>query len=116
MSATDSIYCFVKGLTLELTEEYEMQLKKTEDFAKWNLPEEIALEWIDAKGMIEILFTNKCISLPLQQLLFSIIINFEDAFCNSMQVYTHEAMQKSTFWENQRELARKAYDCFSYNA
>ena len=41
-------YMFILNLAKELVQEYDVQYQHMEEFARWNLPEEIALEWIDA--------------------------------------------------------------------
>ena len=102
----------MKTLAIELKSDYESQYSTMEDFARWNLPDEIALEWIDAEGMIEILFKDKWITDELYQLLTLIVNNFITAFKTTPEVYSHEAMKKSEFWDMQRDLAEKALTLF----
>ena len=47
-----------------------------EEFARWNLPEEIALEWIDAEGIVDVLECKKCISKETVDVLREIINAF----------------------------------------
>ena len=78
-------------------------------FVRWNLPEEIGLEWIDAKGII----TSKALALILStesaNLLVKILNNFELAFTDSQKkdVWTVDAMYKHPFWTEQRSLAKQ---------
>lgn len=104
-------YSFIKKLTQELTQDYEIQYYNMEEFVRWNLPDEIALEWIDAEGMIEILEKGNCLSDELLKLLKLIISNFNSAFeQEDYCVYTHDAMKSSDFWNEQRRIATKALD------
>ena len=112
MSSIEEIYNFMKVLTKELTDDYYTQYNNMEPFARWNLPEEIALEWIDAEGMIEILSKEGQLSSELETLLTKIKDNFSSAFEDNLNVYTHERMITGEFWENQRKLAKIALSLF----
>ena len=101
-------YKFILNLAKELELDYDVQYEHMEDFARWNLPEETALEWIDAEGMVEILECGKCISKEAVDLLREIINSFDLAFEKTDNpVLTHEAMKKSDFWDMQRQNAKK---------
>ena len=104
-------YTFILNLTKELAQDYDIQYQHMAEFARWNLPEETALEWIDAEGMVYVLECEKVVSKETVDLLSEIISAFEQAFENiDNPVLTHEAMKKSTFWDMQRLKARKALD------
>ena len=99
---------FVRELTETLAKDYEFQHEKMEEFARWNLPEETALEWIDAEGMIEVLEAGNC--LPPTSILGiqTILKRFYSAFKTpDNPVWTHEAMQKDDFWREQRITAKE---------
>lgn len=104
-------YMFILNLAKELAEDYDTQYQHTEEFARWNLPEEIALEWIDAEGMVNVLESAKCISKEtvdvLREIISAFILEFEKI---DNPVWTHEAMRTSTFWNMQRSNARKVID------
>ena len=91
--------------------DYDVQYQHMEEFARWNLPEEIALEWIDAEGMVDVLECGKCIPKEtidvLREIMNAFIPEFEKT---DNPVWTHEAMKKSDFWNMQRLNARKALD------
>ena len=86
-------------------------IEHMEEFARWNLPEEIALEWIDTEGMVDVLEHGKCISKEtvdvLREIRSAFILEFEKI---DNPVWTHEAMKRSTFWNMQRLNARKVLD------
>lgn len=101
-------YNYLINLATELAADYETQFQSMEEFVRWNLPEEIALEWLDAEGMIQIL---KNADLPPKdelEILELIIYNFNRAFDESLcHVWTHAAMQSDDFWQQQRKLAQQ---------
>lgn len=102
---------FIQNLAGELAQDYDIQYQHMEEFARWNLPEEIALEWIDAEGMINVLECGKCISKESADVLRGIISAFVLEFEKSDNpVWTHEAMKTSAFWEMQRLNAKKVLD------
>ena len=104
-------YRFVRNLAEELSSSYDIQYEKMEEFARWNLAEEIALEWIDTEGMIDILEYGKCISKEAVDILREIINAFIFEFENTdSSVWTHKAMQGEFFWEMQRKKARRVLD------
>ena len=104
-------YIFIQRLTEELAQDYDIQYENMETFVRWNLPEEIALEWIDAEGMIDILECGKCIPKETADMLKGIITEFVLAFeIPNNPVWTHEAMKTGSFWGRQRSNARKLLD------
>lgn len=101
-------YTFMLNLAKELAQDYDIQYQHMNEFARWNLPEEIALEWIDAEGMVDIWECGKCISKKSVDVLREIISAFNLEFEKSDNpVWTHESMKKSNFWNMQRLNARK---------
>ena len=106
-------YMFIQKLAEELAKDYDTQYHHMEEFARWNLPEEIALEWIDAEGMINVLECGKCISRQradvLREIIKAFVLEFEKS---NNPVWTHEAMKTSAFWNMQRLNARKVLDTF----
>lgn len=104
-------YIFIQNLAEELAQDYNIQYQHMEEFARWNLPEEIALEWIDAEGMINALECGKCISKEsadvLREIIGAFVLEFEKP---ENPVWTHEAMKTSAFWNIQRLNARKFLD------
>ncbi len=104
-------YMFIQNLAGELAQDYDTQYHHMEEFVRWNLPEEIALEWIDAEGIISVLECGKCISKEEADMLREIISAFVIEFDKSNNfVWTHEAMKTSAFWNMQRLNARKVLD------
>lgn len=104
-------YIFILNLAEELAQDYDIQNQHMEAFARWNLPEEIALEWIDAEGMINVLECGECISKgnadALREIISAFVLEFEKS---NNSVWTHEAMKASAFWDTQRLNARKVLD------
>ncbi len=86
---------------------YEKQYNEMEWFARWDLAEEIGMEWIDAKEIIYSKNLTQAISDESSQLLKKILLNFEQAFEKTTEsnVWTFEAMINHPFWKEQRELA-----------
>lgn len=104
-------YNFILNLAKELAQEYDIQYHKMEDFARWNLPEEFALEWIDAEGMVDVLECGKCIPKEtvdvLREIVSAFVLEFEKI---DNPVWTHKAMKKGAFWNMQRLNAKKVVD------
>ena len=101
-------YTFIRNLAEELAQDYDIQYQHMEEFVRWNLPEEIALEWIDAEGMIDVLECGKCISEETIDILRGIISAFDLEFeKNNNLIWTHEAMKESAFWNMQRLNAKE---------
>ena len=88
------------------------QYHEMEGFARWNLPEEIGLEWIDAEGIIHSEELASTISNKSVNILNEILNNFKDAFESPMKdnIWTLNAMDRHPFWKNQRTLARQFLD------
>ncbi|MBE6931978.1 MAG: hypothetical protein E7464_01175 [Ruminococcaceae bacterium] len=104
-------YDFIIALARELEADFATQYETMEAFARWNLPEEIALEWLDAEGMLQ---TIKMLQYRSQEeiaLIELIMRNFDTAFQQTQNpVWTYSAMQNDVFWHQQRHLARKLID------
>ncbi|MBQ4282904.1 MAG: hypothetical protein IJB96_03140 [Lachnospira sp.] len=101
-------YNFMKELTEELSEEFEGQYERMESFARWNLPDEIGMEWIDAEGMIDILEKSNSVSKDLTKKFREIVSRFELEFKNSdSEAWTFEGMKSGEFWSEQRRRARE---------
>ena len=104
-------YKFILNLSKELAQDYDAQSQHVEEFARWNLPEEVALEWIDAEGMVDVLEFGQCIPKEtvdvLREIIGAFILEFEKI---DNPVWTHEAMKKSVFWNMQRLNAREVLD------
>lgn len=102
----------VYSLTCDLAAPYDVQLENMEDFARWNLPDELGLEWIDARDMRQIIRLHENCVIPCDavEMLNQIVQRFEDAFhlpeAERDKVYSHEAMQGSAFWDTQRQAAQ----------
>ena len=92
-----------------LASDYEKQYREMEPFARWNLPEEIGLEWIDATEIIHSDALSGRVSEEAKAILISIRNHFEDAFKDSSKaaLWTADAMKSSSFWEEQRSLAKQ---------
>jgi len=107
----NNCYKFILNLSKELAQDYDTQHQHMEEFARWNLPEEIALEWIDSEGMVDVLEFGKCIPTEtvnvLREIISAFILEFETI---DNPVWTHEAMKRSDFWNMQRLNARKVLD------
>ena len=107
----NNCYKFILNLVKELAQDYDVRYQQMEEFARWNLPEEIALEWIDAEGMVDVLECGKCIPRKtvdaLREIMRAFILELEKI---DNPVWTHEAMKSSTFWNTQRQNARKLLD------
>jgi hypothetical protein len=104
-------YKFILKLAKKLVQEYDVQYQHMEELARWNLPEEIALEWIDSEGMVDVLERGKCIPKEtidvLRDIISAFILEFEKI---DNPMWTHEAMKKSAFWDAQRYNAMKVLD------
>ena len=107
----NNCYIFILNLAKELAQDYDIQYQHMEEFVRWNLPEEIAIEWIDAEGMVAILECGKCIPEEtveiLREIINAFILEFEKI---DNPVWTHESMNRSAFWDMQRLNARRLLD------
>ena len=107
----NNCYRFILNLAIELAQDYDVQYQQMDEFVRWNLPEEIALEWIDAAEMVNVLEHGKCIPKEtievLREIISAFVLQFEK---NDKSVWTHEAMKIKTFWNIQRLNARKVLD------
>lgn len=102
---------FMISLAKQLSREYEEQYQSMEEFARWNLPEETGLEWIDAQPIIEILENSNYLPDPMICNLKTICQNFYKAFDKTgADVWSHESMKTSDFWKKQRILAKLFID------
>ena len=90
----------------ELSVPYNEQKNNTEEFALWNLPNELADDWCNMPYFIDVLYDNKMIDDTIKCLLIEINDNFEK--CTNEENFTHNAMKYGEFWESQRKLAKKA--------
>lgn len=92
-----------------LVKEYDKQRQEMEWFARWDLAEEIGMEWIDAKGIILSENLAKVVSTEAIQILVEILNGFENEFENHSKksVWTDDAMRTHPFWKKQRELAKQ---------
>ena len=96
----------------ELSNSYEEQVKNTENFALWNLPNDLANDWENMMYFINILYDNKKIDDNIKNILVQIYENFEK--CVDDKVFTHEALKQHSFWTNQRLLAKQALQLMQY--
>jgi len=91
-------YIFIKNLSKELAQDFDTQYQSMESFARWNLPEEIALEWIDAEGIIKVLEDCCCVSKNILFLLRLILNRFVLEFKKqNNQVWTFDSMKTDVF-------------------
>ncbi len=88
---------------------YDKQHQEMEWFARWDLAEEIGMEWIDAKGIIFSENLAKVVPTEAIQILVEILNGFENAFENRAKesVWNDDAMRNHPFWKKQRELAKQ---------
>ncbi len=99
---------FIIDLARELSWEYKEQYNNMESFARWNLPEEIGLEWEGAELIIKKAEDEEMFSKEAMSTINEIFNNFDSAFDDmTSEVWTHRAMQVHPFWMKQRELAKK---------
>ena len=101
-------YIFIKKLSKELAQDFDTQYQGMDSFARWNLPEEIALEWIDAEGIIKVLEDSCCVSKNILFLLRLILNRFVLEFKKqNNQVWTFDSMKTDVFWCEQRLIAQE---------
>ena len=92
-----------------LAADYDKQYNEMESFVRWNMPEEVGLEWIDATEIIYSDALSRMVSEEAKAILITIRNNFDDAFKDSSKatLWTSDAMKSSSFWEEQRSLAKQ---------
>lgn len=97
---------------IELFGDYHTQLSNTEDFAQWNLPDELGESWIAIRdmGIVNALHNSGVLPQEAIETVNRIIDRFDAAFQlpedEQVQVYSHTAMQDSAFWKMQRQDAQ----------
>lgn len=108
---TKNNFNYLKSIVVELSEDYENQLENIEDFAKWNLPVEIASSWDNVDYLICELSNYKVIDDEIASLLKQVRNNFYDVSYEgknfNADIWTHEALKNNSFWRKQRETANK---------
>lgn len=100
----------IVSLCSYLAMSYKEQFNQMEGFVRWNLPEELGLEWIDAEYIIfQAPELSNVLTEEQKNILYKIYNNFLSAFDKKTdsEVWTHEAMQTHPFWQKQRTLARQ---------
>ncbi len=97
----------VTELAEELSKDYKEQYEAMEDFARWNLPDETGLIWIDYEYIIRSDTLRELLGNEKVSILVEILDNFDHAFESQPDVWTHQAMQTNEFWSKQRNLAKK---------
>lgn len=93
-----------------LAKDYNEQLEQTEEFVRWNLPDEIGLEWMDAEYVVlQAPELQSVLSEEQRSILCEIYDNFLSMFNEKAndKIRTHAAMQSHPFWQNQRVLAER---------
>ena len=95
----------------ELSLPYDEQFTNMDDFARWNLPDEIGMGWIAVRDMEIIDNLSKCEVIPEWAIakLNQIANHFDKAFSfpeeEQSKIFTHEAMRESKFWHEMRNTA-----------
>ena len=97
----------VTELAEELSKDYKEQYEAMEDFARWNLPDETGLIWIDYEYIIRSDTLRELLGNEKVSILVEILDNFDHAFESQPDVWTHQAMQTNEFWSKQRNLAKR---------
>lgn len=107
---------YIEDLVKELSKDYSVQYQSMECFVRWNLPEEIGLEWIDAEEVIKSDILQSVIPEKAYTILLNILANFDDAFdCMDSDIWTHKGMQDNAFWREQRTYAREFISIMNLN-
>ena len=94
-----------------LASSYEEQCASIEDFARWNLPADIAEDWENIDYFLKVLLQNGVLTAAEVAEFEQIDRNFADASFGGATfdeaIWTHEGMQNHPFWHEQRLLAEK---------
>lgn len=96
-----------------LADTYENQCKSIEDFALWNLPNDIAEDWSweNLSYFLDILKENNIISDMMLLRVNTIINNFDNASIDGEfydpEIWTHNGLKNHPFWDEQRRLAKE---------
>lgn len=96
-------------LTEFLSKDFDYQYWNTEALARWNLPDDIALDWICSEGIIKSDNLTKAIPFNSIEILKEIFLRFDRAYDNenNEDLWTYQGMKNHPFWIQQRVLAKQ---------
>jgi len=109
-SLTDCKNYLIK-LLQRLSSAYDKQNDKIEDFARWNLPNDIAEDWDNniIEYFLKRLLDNGLITDVIAGKFNDIVDRFDQVSMGAVlydeTIWTHEGLRAHSFWTEQRELA-----------
>ena len=100
---------YLKNITQRLAMSYDEQNANIEEFAKWNLPSDLATDWENYDYFVNILFEANIIGKEMVAKFKSIDSNFLEATEEDV-IWEHEGLKDHPFWKKQRVLASALLD------
>jgi len=110
-STLEQCFKYLQNNLRRLASSYEVQNAEIEDFARWNLPDDIASDWCN-----HAYFTARLLEAGIiNDATVSKFENIANAFLEASLggnlyeeiIWEHEGLQKHLFWELQRQRAKE---------
>jgi hypothetical protein len=90
---------------------YYEQKASIEDFARWNLANDIVSDWDNYEQVVNFLFESKLIDEGLLSEIHNLVVKFDEASPGNSQydenIWTLEGVKDHPFWKKQRGLAKE---------
>ena len=99
---------YLKMILKRLSLPFEKQYFEMEDFAKYNLVNDILSDWDNCELVVQSLIDLKLIDKEIAMKFFQLIENFDKN--NQKYVWSLDALKNDPFWEQQRQLAKHLFD------
>lgn len=99
---------YLKMILKRLSLPFEKQYFEIEDFAKYNLVNDILSDWDNCELVVQSLIDLKLIDKEIAMKFFQLIENFDKN--NQKYVWSLDALKNDPFWEQQRQLAKHLLD------
>lgn len=104
-NAIENSISYLKMILKRLSSPYENQYAEIEDFAKYNLVDDILSDWDNYEQVVKCLLDANVIDKEIEMKFTKLVANFD--MDNEELVWTLEGLEKHPFWEEQRNLAKK---------
>lgn len=99
---------YLKMILKRLSSPFEKQYAEIEDFAKYNLIDDILSDWDNYEQVVQCLVDSKLINKETEKKFTQLVGNFDTN--NQKIVWSLEGLKSHPFWEHQRQLAKQLLD------
>ena len=106
-----STFLYLTNILKRLAAPYEQQYAEIEDFARWNLADDIVSDWQNGEQIISFLFKSKVIGENSATMLNDLLGRFDEVSYGAPNyeeiIWTLESLRDHPFWTEQRRLAKE---------